>query len=76
MQAKRKNVSKIVCPFDQVNTAYLRGKRDKLCGKTLLDNPYPNGGILQRRVKAGWVRGFMSANKVDHDASDTSKRKK
>jgi hypothetical protein len=63
MRAKRDSVNRLVrCPFDQVDTAYRRGKRDGLRGKTLQDNPYPEGGRLQTSVCSGWVRGLLSAN--------------
>ena len=57
-----KEESKKGCPFDQVNKAYLQGKRDCFRGKDLQDNPYPEGGRLQTSIRGAWTRGWMSAN--------------
>jgi hypothetical protein len=56
------------CPYDELNEAYKRGKRDRKRGKTLNDNPYPVMPSSPSRGQyphGAWVRGWLSGGKSD-----------
>jgi hypothetical protein len=52
-------------PYDDLDAAYKKGRRDRKCGKTLDDNPYspiPPSPSRGQYPYGAWVRGWLAMN--------------
>lgn len=50
-------------PYEQVDSAYQKGKRARRKGLLRKENPHNDAiGTVQRRVRGAWDRGWLSEN--------------